>query len=358
MSMRRDVWTSGIFAALVVLLGCSFSGMVERMTGEDVNRQVRAHGLPARGTVLDIWDTGVKVNDDPVVGLRLEVRAEGRPPWVGETKALVSLLDIPRVQPGATLAVRYDPTDPSRIALAGEEEPAPEAAAGDAVPAGPVRIDDDLVVEPIAEGVWLHTSYHRMESYGNTPANGLVVVAGHEAALIDTPWTDDQTRRLIAWIAEYQRAWVSTVVVTHSHQDCAGGLRAAHRAGARSYGLVRTAELAEARGAEPPQVRFTDRLDIELGGRSLELRFVGPGHTEDTIVVWLPDVEVLFGGCLVRSASAATLGYTAEADLGRWPATIEALQKRYGHARLIVPGHGRPGGAELLTHTLDLLRER
>jgi metallo-beta-lactamase class B len=90
-------------------------------------------------------------------------------------------------------------------------------------------------------------------------------------------------------------------------------------------------------------------------GRLLELRLVGPGHTEDTIVVWLPDVEVLFGGCLVRSATAQSLGYTAEADLERWPATIEALQERYGHARLIVPGHGRPGGAELLAHTLELL---
>ena len=71
--------------------------------------------------------------------------------------------------------------------------------------------------------------------------------------------------------------------------------------------------------------------------------------------MWLPDVEVLFGGCLVRSSSATTLGYTAEADIESWPATIEALLTRYGHARLIVPGHGRPGGEELLQHTLALL---
>ena len=342
----------------MALVGCSISGMVDRVTGEDVNRQVRAQGLPAHATVLEIWDTGVKVNDDPVIGFRLEVHAEGRPPWVGETKALVSLIHIPRVQPGATLPVRYDPAEPSRIALASEEERELEPAAGTILPTGPVRIDDDLFVEPIADGVWLHTSYLQLERFGNTPANGLVVVAGRDAALIDTPWTDDQTRRLITWVAERQQASINTVVVTHSHQDCAGGLRAAHRAGARSYGLARSAELAEARGAEPPQVRFTDRLDIQLSGRSLELRFMGPGHTEDTIVVWLPDVQVLFGGCLVRSAAATTLGYTAEADLARWPATIEALQKRYGHARLIVPGHGRPGGAELLAHTLDLLRER
>jgi hypothetical protein len=32
-------------------------------------------------------------------------------------KALVGRLDVPRVQPGAMLAVKYDPADHSRVAL-------------------------------------------------------------------------------------------------------------------------------------------------------------------------------------------------------------------------------------------------
>jgi len=343
-----------LMVGLTVGLGCSITGMVDRMTGEDASREVRETGLPALATVLEIHETGVKVNDDPVVGFRLEVTADGRVPWTAETRALVSLLAIPRIQPGAVLPVRYDPADPSRVALVMEDEP--RVAAEIYGPAGPVMIADDMVVELLADGVWLHTSYIELESYGNTPANGLVVVAGREAALIDTPWTDDQTRRLIEWVAVHEGVWVSTVVATHSHQDCLGGLAAAHLAGSRSYGSMRTAELAREAGVEAPQTRFSDRLEVQLGERVLELSFVGPGHTEDTIVVWLPDVEVLFGGCLVRPGAGRSLGYTAEADLERWPATIEALQAGYGHAQLIVPGHGRPGGQELLTHTLELLR--
>ena len=83
---------------------------------------------------------------------------------------------------------------------------------------------------------------------------------------------------------------------------------------------------------------------------------MGPGHTADNIVTWIPDERVLFGGCLVRSASARTLGYTKEADLERWPSTLESLMAEFGTARLIVPGHGSPGGLELLEHTLELLR--
>jgi metallo-beta-lactamase class B len=348
-------WLANPGAAVLLLLLTAGCAMVDHLTGEDVNRAVRERGLPALATVLEIRDTGVKVNDDPVVGFRLEVHAEGLPPWQAETRCVVSPLAIPQIQPGAVLAVRYDPLDHARVAIAlGDEPPAGPAPAATA--AGPSGLGDDLTVEQLAAGVWLHTSWIDLETYGKTPANGLVVVSGDEAALVDTAWTDDQTRRLIAWVAEHERARVSTVVVTHSHRDRLGGLAAAHAAGARSFGLDRTAELARANGAVVPQVRFTDRLTVQLGDRILELRYLGPGHTEDNIVVWLPDVALLFGGCLVRPGNGTSLGNTSEADLERWPATIEAVEREYGSARFVVPGHGAPGGPELLAHTLELLR--
>jgi len=348
----------GRWLALLLLAMASGCAMVDRFTGEDVNRAVRSTGLPAMATVLAIADSGVTVNDDPVVLFRLRVEAEGRPPWEAETRALVSLLAIPQIQPGAVLPVKFDPLDPSRVAIDTESdtEGGAEARAAE-LPAGAEILGQDLSLERVADGVWLVTSYQELEGFGNTPANGLVVVSGREAALVNTPWTAEQTARLIEWLAGRGSVAVSTVVVTHSHGDCLGGLAAAHQAGARSFALVRTVELARAAGREAPQVGFTDRLDLQVGARRLELRYLGPGHTEDNIVAWLPDVGVLFGGCLVRSAAATTLGYTDEADLERWPATIEAVEREYGaRVRLVVPGHGSPGGVELLAHTLELLR--
>jgi metallo-beta-lactamase class B len=134
-----------------------------------------------------------------------------------------------------------------------------------------------------------------------------------------------------------------------------GGLAAAHALGARSYAFRGTVALAERQGLPVPHESFDTGLDIPLGSRVLEARFVGPGHTVDTVIVWIPDVRLLFGGDLVRSASAGSLGFTREADLENWPASIEALRREYGEAALVVPGHGRPGGTELLDHTLELL---
>lgn len=106
---------------LAVIAGClSFgciSSMVDSYTGEDVSREIRANGLPASGTVLKIWETGTRVNDNPVVGFLLEIDAEGMEPYRAETKALISILSIPQIQPGAVLPIRFDPEDPSKIAL-------------------------------------------------------------------------------------------------------------------------------------------------------------------------------------------------------------------------------------------------
>lgn len=222
----------------------------------------------------------------------------------------------------------------------------------------PEKIGDDLEVERLADGVWLHTSFAELEGFGRTPANGLVVVSEGEVALVDTPWTDDQTRALAAWVKDRLGARLTTVIPTHSHTDCMGGLAAAHDLGARSYASAKTVEIARRDDLPVPGESFERERDIPLGSRLLEARFVGPGHTVDTIVVWLPDARILFGGDLVRSANARSLGYTREADLDRWPASVAALQRAYGEAALIVPGHGRPGGVELLSHTEELLARR
>lgn len=47
-----------------------------------------------------------------------------------------------------------------------------------------------------------------------------------------------------------------------------------------------------------------------------------------------------------------------EADLAEWPNTIRALERKYPEAKIIVPGHGQPGGTELLRHTEELIESQ
>lgn len=104
-----------LFVLTVSILGaCSLAG---RLTGETEAREIRRLGVSAKATVLKIWDTGITVNNNPVVGFLLEVVPEEGPPYQAETKAIISRLDIPQIQPGAVLPVKYDPENPKRVAL-------------------------------------------------------------------------------------------------------------------------------------------------------------------------------------------------------------------------------------------------
>ena len=100
---------------LVALLGgCA---VVDRLSGEGEAKRIRRVGQAAEAVVLEIRDTGITVNDDPVVDFRLEVRPVNGAPYEVTTRGLVGRLDVPQVQPGAVLPVAIDPADPLKVAL-------------------------------------------------------------------------------------------------------------------------------------------------------------------------------------------------------------------------------------------------
>lgn len=82
------------------------------------SNKLLATGAPAQALVMQLADTGVRVNDNPQVKLVLGVHPMGQPPYQVETTAFVSMLKLAQIQPGQTVNVRYDPTDPSKVALA------------------------------------------------------------------------------------------------------------------------------------------------------------------------------------------------------------------------------------------------
>lgn len=75
------------------------------------------NGSTAQARVLKVWDTGVSINDNPQVGMLLEVSPAGGLPFQAEARAVVSRLDVARLQPGVTAEVKYDPQKPQRLQI-------------------------------------------------------------------------------------------------------------------------------------------------------------------------------------------------------------------------------------------------
>jgi len=217
-----------------------------------------------------------------------------------------------------------------------------------------VRLSDDVEVRQLAEGVWRHTTYFDIEGFENVPANGLIVIDGKNAIMIDLPWTDEQTGVLFDWVVKEHGAVIQKVVPTHSHIDCAGGLAEAHRRNAESFALDKTVEILKRTNKPVPKNWFTDRLCLACGETQVELSFLGAGHTIDNVVAWIPSKKILFGGCMVKSQNAGNLGNTADADVESWPKTLQKVKDAFPYSKIVVPGHGRPGGMELIDHTIRL----
>ena len=103
--------------AIAIPLFFAFRVMRKVFGGMAQTQALIANGMPAQATILRMWDTGTTVNDNPLVGLLLEVRPQDRPAYQAQTQSLVSRLKIPLVQTGATVPVRFDPADPTKVAL-------------------------------------------------------------------------------------------------------------------------------------------------------------------------------------------------------------------------------------------------
>jgi cyclase len=84
-----------------------------------------------------------------------------------------------------------------------------------------------------------------------------------------------------------------------------------------------------------PTRTFSGRLDLDVGGRRVELIEVGPAHTHGDLVVHVPDVRVVFAADVVFIGSTPVMWAGPLEGWLRALDTIEALEPE-----VVVPGHG------------------
>ncbi|WNO10799.1 DIM/SIM/IMP family subclass B1 metallo-beta-lactamase [Teredinibacter sp. KSP-S5-2] len=206
-----------------------------------------------------------------------------------------------------------------------------------------------LEIIEIDKGVFLHKSYSQVEGWGLVSANGLVVVNDHKAFIVDTPWSDRDTEKLVDWIRSKSYELLGSIS-THSHDDRTAGIKWLNNHSIPTYATTLTNNILRDKGKAQAR-NSLEGNENALANGLLEVFYPGGGHTIDNVVVWLPKHQILFGGCFVRSRETEGLGYIGEAHIDKWPASAEKLLTNYSNAKIVVPGHGAVGDVELLRHT-------
>ena len=203
---------------------------------------------------------------------------------------------------------------------------------------------------------------------GSWGLNNTGFILGRDAVLaIDACFTERRTRSLIDAIRRQSGPRpVRTLVNTHHHGDHTfGNYLFAPAATIIGHDQCRESVLAEALNARrlfpgvdwgdivlaPPTVTFEERLDLWVDELKVELIFVGPAHTTNDIVAWLPERKVLFSGDVLFNGGAP---FALAGSVQGW---IEALDRLRGlGAETIVPGHGAICGPAVIDDVAEYMQ--
>lgn len=214
---------------------------------------------------------------------------------------------------------------------------------------------EDLIIEKISDNVYQHISYLQTDSFGKVSCNGMIVVNNGEAIVLDTTTDRKTSEELIHYFSHELEYEIKAIVSSHFHEDCVGGLDAFHEKEITSYAHYRTIHLLKDSTNNLPQNGFETHFDLKVGKEILHLDYFGEGHTTDNIVAYFPKEKALFGGCLLKEMNA-TKGYLGDANPEAWSATVQKLKATYPEIQIVIPGHGKRGGKELIDYTIQLFQ--
>jgi glyoxylase-like metal-dependent hydrolase (beta-lactamase superfamily II) len=137
------------------------------------------------------------------------------------------------------------------------------------------------------------------------------------------------------------------VVYSHDHADhISGGEVWADTATVVAHDNAKDAIVGEKRPTAVPQVTFSDRAVIELGGTVMELIYVGRNHSNNSLVMRFPKEKVIFAVDFIP-VNAVTFRDLPDAYVDEW---IESLRRVEAlEFDILAPGHGALGNKANVT---------
>jgi glyoxylase-like metal-dependent hydrolase (beta-lactamase superfamily II) len=198
-----------------------------------------------------------------------------------------------------------------------------------------------------------------------------VVVCEGGVLVIDTRASHVQAAEMVDSLREITRLPVRWVINTHHHWDhtfgnqvfpdaaiwgherCAAAMRE-HGEAMRTQVKQMAPEYAGTMDKvviTPPTFTFTGEARVTFGGTTVEMRHLGRGHTDNDIVITLPERNVLFAGDLIEEGAPPSFNDSFPLE---WPDTVAALMPLAGG--VVVPGHGATTDNAFVARQLDELQ--
>ena len=134
---------------------------------------------------------------------------------------------------------------------------------------------------------------------------------------------------------------VKYLIYSHSHADhISGGEVFADSATVVAHEKAKARIVAEGVPTAIPEITFSERQTISLGGKSVELLYFGPSHSDNLIVMHFPQERTLF---VVDIVAPKRLPYRTlhDSDLDGWIDTLRQIETL--DYDILAPGHSSMG---------------
>lgn len=183
----------------------------------------------------------------------------------------------------------------------------------------------------VGEGACLVVDTRASEAQGRDLADAIRTVTPHPWVVVNTHFHFDHTfgnavfRPAEIW--GHRRCAEELVTNGELMRDRIAGLH-------REHGTGMADEVAASR-IDPPDQLVDDLATLTVGGRPVQLRHLGRGHTDNDLVLTVPDADLLIAGDLVEEGAPPQFASAYPLD---WPGTLDALAELVTGA--VVPGHG------------------
>ncbi|WP_342620014.1 MBL fold metallo-hydrolase [Rhodoferax sp. GW822-FHT02A01] len=228
----------------------------------------------------------------------------------------------------------------------------------------------------LADRVWFVQGQAALGSVANRNfiSNAGFVVTDDGVVVVDALGSPALAKELLAEIRRITPQPVRYVIATHYHADHIYGLQAFKDAGATVLAHTEAREYLNSDTAQKrleasrvelfpwiddktrlvPADRWLEEKETRLrvGSFDFVIGHVGPAHTVEDVVVYVPQLGVLFSGDLFFRGR---IPYVGQADSRLWIASLNRMMQY--QPKLVIPGHG-PSSSEPMadmTMTRDYL---
>ncbi len=168
-----------------------------------------------------------------------------------------------------------------------------------------------------------------------------VFLVTSEGIIVTDPINADAARWLKAELAKRFNKPIKYMIYSHDHVDhIAGGEVFADTAIVVAHENAKADIIAEQRPTAVPDITFSDQMTIELGGKRVELSYVGRSHSDNMIIMRFPAERALFAVDFIPVKSVAWKNMT-DAYIPDWMDAIVRVETM--DFDILVPGHGGLG---------------